>query len=222
MDLVECGRPCRKLSSTTIWRVQRSGACGYCACLVGQKSRFPDESGFSLDPRQRADFVTLEVNKQTRTTIVLITHEMQIVKEGIANRVAVIQRWSSDWKRRCVLEIFSQDNKQPLTQDFISTATNLSMKLWGWIEQMRHYAKQHFNFNSSIWALLQIDHFWMNCTSTAPSNESQYSLWKYWNFGWHSCWWACVCLVGKKKPWQGSSDAIKLIVCNQYWREGQE
>ena len=55
-------------------------------------------------------------------TIVLITHEMQIVKD-IANRVAVMQDGRLI-EEGSVLEIFSVP-KQPLTQDFISTATGI-------------------------------------------------------------------------------------------------
>ena len=56
----------------------------------------------------------------------LITHEMQIVKD-IANRVAVMQDGRLI-EEGSVLEIFS-DPKQPLTQDFISTATGID-ELW--------------------------------------------------------------------------------------------
>lgn len=52
----------------------------------------------------------------------MITHEMQIVKD-IANRVAVMQDGHLI-EEGSVLEIFSNP-KQPLTQDFISTATGI-------------------------------------------------------------------------------------------------
>ena len=75
-----------------------------------------DESTSALDPKTTKQILALlqDLNQKLGLTVVLITHEMQIVKD-IANRV--IEEGS-------VLEIFS-DPKQPLTQDFISTATGI-------------------------------------------------------------------------------------------------
>ena len=55
-------------------------------------------------------------------TIVLITHEMQIVKD-IANRVAVMQNGELI-EEGSVLDIFSNP-KNALTQDFITVATGI-------------------------------------------------------------------------------------------------
>ena len=79
-----------------------------------------DESTSALDPKTTKQILSLlqELNRKLGLTIVLITHEMQIVKD-IANRVAVMQDGRLI-EEGSVLEIFS-DPKQPLTQDFIST-----------------------------------------------------------------------------------------------------
>ena len=83
-----------------------------------------DESTSALDPKTTKQILALlkDLNQKLGLTIVLITHEMQIVKD-IANRVAVMQDGRLI-EEGSVLEIFS-DPKQPLTQDFISTATGI-------------------------------------------------------------------------------------------------
>ena len=83
-----------------------------------------DESTSALDPKTTKQILSLlqDLNRKLGLTIVLITHEMQIVKD-IANRVAVMQDGRLI-EEGSVLEIFS-DPKQPLTQDFISTATGI-------------------------------------------------------------------------------------------------
>ena len=83
-----------------------------------------DESTSALDPKTTKQILSLlqELNRKLGLTIVLITHEMQIVKD-IANRVAVMQDGRLI-EEGSVLEIFSNP-KQPLTQDFISTATGI-------------------------------------------------------------------------------------------------
>lgn len=83
-----------------------------------------DESTSALDPKTTKQILALlqDLNQKLGLTVVLITHEMQIVKD-IANRVAVMQDGHLI-EEGSVLEIFS-DPKQPLTQDFISTATGI-------------------------------------------------------------------------------------------------
>ena len=83
-----------------------------------------DESTSALDPKTTKQILALlqDLNQKLGLTVVLITHEMQIVKD-IANRVAVMQDGCLI-EEGSVLEIFS-DPKQPLTQDFISTATGI-------------------------------------------------------------------------------------------------
>ena len=95
-------------------------------------------------------------------TVVLITHEMQIVKD-IANRVAKLCRMGIWLKEGSVLEIFS-DPKQPLTQDFISTATGIDEAM---VKIEKQEIVEHLSENSLLVqlkyaGLQQTSHFWMN------------------------------------------------------------
>ncbi len=83
-----------------------------------------DESTSALDPKTTKQILTLlqDLNQKLGLTIVLITHEMQIIKD-IANRVAVMQDGQLI-EEGSVLDIFS-DPQQDLTKDFISTATGI-------------------------------------------------------------------------------------------------
>lgn len=82
-----------------------------------------DEATSALDPRTTNQILELlkRLNKELGLTIVLITHEMQAIKEA-ANKVAVMEN-GTIIERGSLLEIFTNP-KQPLTQDFINTATN--------------------------------------------------------------------------------------------------
>ena len=86
------------------------------------------ESTSALDPKTTKQILALlqELNEKLGLTIVLITHEMQIVKD-IANRVAVMQDGRLI-EEGSVLEIFSHP-KQELTKDFIKTATGIDEAL---------------------------------------------------------------------------------------------
>ncbi len=83
-----------------------------------------DESTSALDPKTTKQILALlqDLNQKLGSTIVLITHEMQIVKD-IANRVAVMQNGRLI-EEGSVLDIFSNP-QQDLTKDFISTATGI-------------------------------------------------------------------------------------------------
>ncbi|HGK7343966.1 TPA: methionine ABC transporter ATP-binding protein [Streptococcus suis] len=87
-----------------------------------------DESTSALDPKTTKQILALlqELNKKLGLTIVMITHEMQIVKD-ICNRVAVMQDGRLI-EEGSVLEIFSHP-KEELTQDFIKTATGIDEAL---------------------------------------------------------------------------------------------
>ncbi|MDE7494592.1 methionine ABC transporter ATP-binding protein, partial [Streptococcus agalactiae] len=76
-----------------------------------------DESTSALDPKTTKQILALlqDLNKKLGLTIVLITHEMQIVKD-IANRVAVMQNGKLI-EEGSVLDIFSHP-RESLTQDF--------------------------------------------------------------------------------------------------------
>ena len=83
-----------------------------------------DEATSALDPKTTLSVLSLlkEINEKLGITIVIITHEMQVVKE-ICNKVAVMENGhvieSGD-----VLTIFDQP-KEALTLDFIRTATHI-------------------------------------------------------------------------------------------------
>lgn len=87
-----------------------------------------DESTSALDPKTTKQILALlqELNEKLGLTIVMITHEMQIVKD-ICNRVAVMQDGQLI-EEGSVLEIFSHP-KQDLTKDFIKTATGIDEAL---------------------------------------------------------------------------------------------
>mgnify|MGYP000176976412 FL=1 len=92
-----------------------------------------DESTSALDPKTTKQILALlqDLNQKLGLTIILITHEMQIVKD-IANRVAVMQDGQLI-EEGSVLDIFSNP-QQDLTKDFISTATGIDEAM-GKIEQ---------------------------------------------------------------------------------------
>ena len=83
-----------------------------------------DESTSALDPKTTKQILALlqELNQKLGLTVVMITHEMQIVKD-ICHRVAVMQNGRLI-EEGSVLDIFSNP-KEPLTQEFIKTATGI-------------------------------------------------------------------------------------------------
>ena len=87
-----------------------------------------DEATSALDPKTTLQILALlrELNKKLGLTIVLITHEMQVVKE-ICNKVAVMEEGRVIEHGESV-QIFSQP-KQALTKDFIRTATHIDQAL---------------------------------------------------------------------------------------------
>lgn len=87
-----------------------------------------DEATSALDPKTTIQILALlqELNRKLGLTIVMITHEMQIVKD-ICNRVAVMQNGVLI-EEGSVLDIFSAP-KQALTQEFIRTATGIDEAL---------------------------------------------------------------------------------------------
>jgi D-methionine transport system ATP-binding protein len=87
-----------------------------------------DEATSALDPKTTLQILALlrELNKKLGLTIVLITHEMQVVKE-ICNKVAVMEDGEVIEQGDSV-QIFSSPQK-PLTKDFIRTATHIDQAL---------------------------------------------------------------------------------------------
>ncbi|MDR2977687.1 MAG: ATP-binding cassette domain-containing protein [Streptococcaceae bacterium] len=83
-----------------------------------------DEATSALDPKTTLAVLDLlqEINQKLGITIVLITHEMQVVKK-ICSKVAVMDNGQIIEAGKAV-DIFSEP-KQPLTIDFIRTATHV-------------------------------------------------------------------------------------------------
>lgn len=87
-----------------------------------------DEATSALDPKTTLQILALlkKLNRKLGLTIVIITHEMQVVKE-ICNKVAVMENGEIIEQGKSV-QIFSQPAK-PLTKDFIRTATHIGQAL---------------------------------------------------------------------------------------------
>ena len=87
-----------------------------------------DEATSALDPKTTLQILALlkKLNRKLGLTIVIITHEMQVVKE-ICNKVAVMENGEIIEQGKSV-RIFSQPAK-PLTKDFIRTATHIDQAL---------------------------------------------------------------------------------------------
>lgn len=84
-----------------------------------------DEATSALDPKTTYAILELlkRVNVELGVTIVIITHEMQVVKE-ICNKVAVMED-GKVIESGTILEIFTNPQKD-LTKDFIDTATHVN------------------------------------------------------------------------------------------------
>ncbi len=87
-----------------------------------------DEATSALDPKTTSSILELlkRLNKELGLTVVLITHEMEAVKE-ICNKVAVMDA-GEIIERGDLVTIFSKPDK-PLTQDFINTATQINQAM---------------------------------------------------------------------------------------------
>lgn len=84
-----------------------------------------DEATSALDPQTTQSILKLlkQVNEQMGITIVLITHEMNVIKE-ICDRVAVMEDGEVK-EQGDILEIFAHP-KAPITKNFIETASNVN------------------------------------------------------------------------------------------------
>lgn len=85
-----------------------------------------DEATSALDPESTQSILTLlkEVNQKLGVTILLITHEMAVVK-AICDKVAVLSKGRLI-EQGLVANIFS-DPKEELTRQFISSTTHLQI-----------------------------------------------------------------------------------------------
>ena len=84
-----------------------------------------DEATSALDPQTTTSILKLlkKLNAETGITMVVITHQMQVVKE-LCQRVAVMEGGRVVEEGE-VYSVFANP-KQPITQSFINTASNLS------------------------------------------------------------------------------------------------
>ena len=83
-----------------------------------------DEATSALDPQTTKAILTLlkDLNQKLNLTIVMITHEMAVVKE-ICDHVAIME-YGQVVEQGEVFSLFA-DPKQPITQNFIRTTSNL-------------------------------------------------------------------------------------------------
>lgn len=89
------------------------------ALATNPKVLLCDEATSALDPQTTKSILELlkDINEKFKLTIVLITHEMQVIKE-ICDRVAVIEG-GLIIEQGSILEVFTEP-KQDTTKDFIS------------------------------------------------------------------------------------------------------
>ena len=94
-----------------------------------------DEATSALDPKTTQSILKLlrEVNQRLGITIVVITHQMSVVKY-ICDRAAVMEK-GRVVEEGTILEIFSHP-KMPVTKGFIDTATNVD-DLYELLEETR-------------------------------------------------------------------------------------
>ncbi|MDY3706842.1 ATP-binding cassette domain-containing protein [Vagococcus lutrae] len=87
-----------------------------------------DEATSALDPKTTQDILALlkKLNEELELTIVLITHEMQVVKD-ICDRVAVMQD-GRVIEQGPILQIFTQP-QEALTVDFVQTANHFAKQI---------------------------------------------------------------------------------------------
>lgn len=87
-----------------------------------------DEATSALDPKTTKSILTLlqSLNQKLGLTIVLITHEMQAVKD-ICNNVAVMEN-GQIVERDNLVKVFSQP-RQKITRDFVATASKIDQEI---------------------------------------------------------------------------------------------
>lgn len=92
-----------------------------------------DEATSALDPQTTHSILKLlkQVNQEMGITIVLITHEMGVIKE-ICDRVAVMEDGLIK-ETGCVVDVFANP-KEEITRNFIATTSNIT-KIYELIEE---------------------------------------------------------------------------------------
>ena len=105
------------------------------ALATNPKVLLCDEATSALDPKTTRSILKLlrEVNQRLGITIVVITHQMSVVKY-ICDRAAVMEK-GRVVEEGTILEIFSHP-KMPVTKGFIDTATNVD-DLYELLEETR-------------------------------------------------------------------------------------
>ena len=83
-----------------------------------------DEATSALDPQTTRSILTLlkEVNRQLGLTLVIITHQMSVIKD-VCDRVAVMEA-GKVVEEGAVMDVFSHP-QAPITKSFIETASNM-------------------------------------------------------------------------------------------------
>lgn len=87
-----------------------------------------DEATSALDPKTTTSILELlnELNKKLNLTIVIITHEMSVVKD-LCHRVAVMEN-GEVLEQGTIVEMFTNP-KSSLTKEFINTATHFDQEI---------------------------------------------------------------------------------------------
>lgn len=81
-----------------------------------------DEATSALDPQTTKSILDLlkDINKRLNLTIVMITHQMEVVKE-VCDRVAVIEN-GEIIEEGSMIDVFT-DPQKPTTKDFVKAST---------------------------------------------------------------------------------------------------
>ncbi|WP_365363211.1 methionine ABC transporter ATP-binding protein [uncultured Phascolarctobacterium sp.] len=85
-----------------------------------------DEATSALDPQTTKSILDLlkDINKRLNLTIVMITHQMEVVKE-VCDRVAVIEN-GVIIEEGSMVDVFT-DPQQPTTKDFVKSINNVEL-----------------------------------------------------------------------------------------------
>lgn len=110
-----------------------------------------DEATSALDPKTTAAILKLlkKINKELHITIVLITHEMNVI-QSICNHVAVMEK-GEVVEKGDVIDVFSRPQKS-ITKNFVKTVINDSVPerlVSGIIKDERNYKILRLKFLDS-------------------------------------------------------------------------
>lgn len=113
-----------------------------------------DEATSALDPKTTTSILQLlqQLNQRFNLTIVIITHEMNVVKD-ICDRVAVMEA-GTVLEQGSIIDIFTQP-QETLTKEFINTATHFDQEME---IVMQHPSIQGFVESGHFYRLTYIGH----------------------------------------------------------------